>query len=511
MKISFVLPLAVLCLPSWAQIKATQAACQPGGSTCEGKFDSGLVYTLPRTAIAVAAPVIKNTYTPGVYCQVANVFFPLAAPKPTCNPETPESVRAHCKKDKKNNDGVVEANGFIGAFCYDYTFTNTPALSVIGRPDPAEVYELDLSGWGRDREINLNLGQDGIVNKVHAAVVDRRAEIIFGFLNAAASITKGAFAGMKAMPADQKSDICTTSNDAKLCEAAKSDFETLQGLLNDNSIFSATGNFPSNSDAYLALLKARQERVTQILSKFFGVKESNTDYDGSIEVMPLGTKLPDKGIDIVLFSVGQQGACGAGSDGPSQYTLRFLSAKPSAPCPQDVTQIKLTLRSRNPSGEMSISTVVQQSTKKNTKDLGLAYRIPAPVTGAIFAGADESMEQDISIGQYGAVVRLPANIGGDATMDFTLDPATGALLQISLNGKAKILGDLPGQLSTLGGGALDALTAYNAAHKDTASPDPLDQATNARRLAQEQLRLLLIQQCVANPDRPECPTLVGQQ
>ncbi len=122
------------------------------------------------------------------------------------------------------------------------------------------------------------------------------------------------------------------------------------------------------------------------------------------------------------------------------------------------TYIKLTLRSRIPKDELPISAVVQQSTKKNTKDVGLAYRIPAPANVAIFAGADESMEQDISIAQYGSVVHLPANLGGDATIDFTLDPAT-----------------------------------------------------SNRKRTQEQLRLLLIQKCVANPDRPGCPALVGQQ
>ncbi len=64
MKSYFLLWLAMLCFPvaGWAQIKATQANC-PTGKPCEEKFDSGLVYTLPRTSIAVVAPVSKNTYT----------------------------------------------------------------------------------------------------------------------------------------------------------------------------------------------------------------------------------------------------------------------------------------------------------------------------------------------------------------------------------------------------------------------------------------------------------------
>jgi hypothetical protein len=276
-------------------------------------------------------------------------------------------------------------------------------------------------------------------------------------------------------------------------------------------VFSAQNQFPGNSDAYLALVKARQDRINELLGKFFGSSKSKADYDGAVEITP-ATAQPDRApeqIDAVLFGVGRDGACAPKTGTSVGYTIRYLSAAPSSACTA-AKIVKLTLKTRVTNSEKSVSQMVQLSMNSDKKDRGLAYRIPAPYTAKLFLGDEEQTEQDVAIAQLGYVAHLPEKFGGDSTLDFTLDSATGALLQISLNGKPKLLTDLPGQLSTLGGGALDVLAAYQKAHPDAASPDPLAQATGARKLAQEQLRLLLIQQCIAQPDRPECPTLVTQ-
>lgn len=492
---------SLMTMSAFAQIRADHA---DGGAT----LDPGLFYTLPRTAIRVTAPVFKNSYTPGVYCKVAASFFPEAPATPTCQIK-PESS-AKCK------DTAIDPNGFVTKACFDFSLTDTPSLGMVGLPDPDQVYRLNLEGWGKEKDFTLNLSQDSIVNKVHAQVIDRRAEIIFGFVNAAAGIVKGAFlAGAPggAAPVKQPAPSACDEKVNPICTEAKTDFQTLQRLLAENSAFSAQANFPSNSDAYIALVKARQDRINQLISRFFGSKESGIDNDGLLEIMPFTPKAGDgapESMDIVLFGIQQSGSC-TKSTSADKYFIRFMTGAPTGSCNDGAKIIKLTLLTLTPKGETPISGVVAKSIKTGKNDQGLAYRIPRPYCAKLFSDTDEVAEQDVAIAQFGYIGHLPDKIGGDATLDFTLDGASGALLQISLNGKPKILTDLPGQLSTLGGASLDVLGAYQKAHPDASSPDPLDQATKARKLAQEQLRLLLIQQCMSQPDRPECTALVTNQ
>ncbi len=94
------------------------------------------------------------------------------------NGATVHRTSAHCKKDKKHRDGLVAASGFVDSVCYDYTFNGFADHIFRWTARSPQSTGLDLSGWGRDRAISLNMGQDGIINKLHASVVDRRAEFL---------------------------------------------------------------------------------------------------------------------------------------------------------------------------------------------------------------------------------------------------------------------------------------------------------------------------------------------
>ncbi len=267
----------------------------------------------------------------------------------------------------------------------------------------------------------------------------------------------------------------------------------------------------------------RKNRVTEILTFFFGTRTVDPDYwSGSFDVdMPDAGPLPRQ--ELFKFSP-QTGIC---TLAPDSATIRLVS-------PVDVNQAGCGPSASTESVFLGMSTVSAPVALSGSPTpptppagTGITYRLPGLAQVSLFNtvrtvtgkdGGEQTTEtasnqiarQFVEIAQLGRLASLPPKVGGMSTQySLQLDPATGMLREILVGNKAAITSDA---IRRAGGVVTSAIDTKRAADAANQAPAPL---TEQQRLAKERstkeelLRIRLIDECLADSSRPGCAALVG--
>lgn len=502
--------------------------------------DEGIHYFLPKTIVRASVPVTEITKSPGPYAKVARYFFP----------------------DAPSSSIIVSESR-------SYTIDPTSVtITTRGVKDLTQQYVLKPTGQiFADTRFHFVMSDEGVPNQIRGEIDNKSVDVALTVLESTAKLagkvlTGGALSQTDKVAAPRPAaqtcpnDIsdeesynklsprlqklyCYLSSDDRaavftkepnyanvLANYLKSELDSVSATRRDAlrteavhekivqflgaralyselvQIVGASATILSqdinqvNEATFKARMDSRQARLKEIIGKFFGeTKKDPAFWAGSFD---FDLTPAQASVTLPMFTLKKEtGICAIEVD-DAVRRLASPRVETQSSCGSAVRRIQLLIAPIEP--------VVAAAVPAGSTKSGLRYRIPRSATITIADAASELARQNVSIAQFGQVASLPKKMGGWKTQyDVKFDANTGTLLDINVGNSAVIDSDVVKRAAGI------ADTGIGIKQKLDVQDAPVtaqQKAEKDRKLKEEQLRILLLENCLQDPTQPGCADLV---
>ena len=354
----------------------------------------GVFYALPQTVIR-AQPVVERSESKAApFMAYADIFAP--GNKPVCEDLT-------CKKDSVT-----------------YALKEGVALSTFGEPDPKHVYMVKFAnGRTLDQALDMTWSEAGLVSTASSSVTNRTTDVVMAGVKLAAGIGTRSFGSGNVAPATDATKcpsdavnndewIIATLNGAQMDPTASRTLVANYCALptaRRNAFVEATDRGPLSAArwAYFVriepLLNARQQQLTggsfaenpvpllerleglytdQLKALYLGTVETKA-WNASFDVRPATIGAPEP---LLVVDAGE-GICVKGTLAPESKVLPAAFKARKEFCDATAPNVTLTA-TYHPKVSDQLFHVVDQGTKRLSKDLSFRYRIPAQIKAEVW-------------------------------------------------------------------------------------------------------------------------------
>jgi hypothetical protein len=487
----------------------------------------GVFYALPRTVVKVDLPVDRIETRAGRYVEYTKLFFPQLA----------REAEARMESVRKVADPSALATDPVASFKL-----GTPTFSVVGEPDPGQVYFVKVTGGlAVDRTAVLEYTEQGAVQGAQLEEASVAAEVALGLVGAASGIlTRTALTGasertLAVNPPGSTARVCPQAPSAEMAERAKMDdpvWQFFKKYQMDPVVQAAEEAFARYCDldaekrrsianavhavkpelvgAYGAfqriyrLQSAREKVLTgqslapevilrdldaaigrELAASFLGL-EAKEQWVGAFEVRP--ATLADRP-EIMQFSKAGGVCQTADLRGKLASPGKFTVAKKCDDRRPVVVGFRLDGQDqplKRIAGQYMVGTDLERS-----GDRSFRYRVPALARIDVrWLATPETCvgEGGAAIGQFGEILSLPAKSGGRSlNYDLKFYEATGALKSFRLASKSAIQKGNVDTLSSSANAMLDA--KLKKEQEEAKAADELNQLERRRKILEEQVKI----------------------
>lgn len=517
--------------------------------------DEGIHYYLPRTVVRVSIPVAETTSEPGAYTDLAPLFFPYLDPSKVLGKRSSYSVDPN--KISFVSKGVRDPKHHYLVNPTGDWWADTAFKFSLG--DDGVVNKFDITVENRSVDLALTVAEvaAGLASKIATGGVAGSVDVTelekktLDVTLRACPFYEGAGADMSA---DQKNrfknisprfrdlycylfpedrdDVFTSGFQAVLLSyvepaltalpgdkqalrkppastkvrkflSARSLIDELNTIQSNNASFLNEPPRQTTADVWKAVQDSRVARIKEILRQFLGTKVTDPAFALAAFEIDLDETIVSGAKDLFNFSP-DEGICAVSGDSGG---LKIVSTLPLVSCIKPVVQISLSYH--------RLGSAPTPSSDSAPIDSGIRYRIPGQgaleVTQATAGKPPTELGRTlVDVAQYGSIASLPRKTGGLKTQyAVELNPSTGALRDITVGNKSMITSDGIKRVGGLAGTAIDTKRALNPA-----APAPVSAQATAekeRKLKEEQLRILLLNDCIKDPTKSGCADLVKPQ
>jgi hypothetical protein len=512
--------------------------------------DEGIHYYLPRTLVRVSIPVSETTTKAGPYADLAPHFFPFVDPKRILTNSTAYSIDptavTFASRGVRDPDHhyVVKPTG-------DWWANTVFKFSLAS---DGVVNKLDISVENRSVDLTLTAieAAAGIASKVAtggaaAALALPKTPVDVATVNrtlAKCPFYDGARGDMSAKQQEKFATLVARYRDAycymfpedrdavfngkswdvflrylrteildlpsdELALRKEAASTKIRKYLSGRSLVEELDTIQSNNagllnqlapnssvEVWRAIQEARLARTKEILAQFFGTRSSDPAHAVAIFDIDPETAKPSKTTDLFDLSA-TDGICAVAAGSTP------VSSLPIVACSTAPQKIAVDIQAIGP--------VVAAVAAAPSGESGIRYRIPGhgqlTLTSSKGATREELGRAFLDIAQYGSVASLPKRTGGLKTQyTVELDPASGALRDITVGNEGILTSDAISRAGKIAESAIDTKRALNP--PSPTAPSAQELAERERKLKEERLRIVLLDECLSDPGKAGCAELI---
>lgn len=403
---------AVCIIALWSSLLHSQTY---GHITGAQKIDGEQSYILPKAALEIK--LSKQTTTlvrTAPYIAYSPAQLEILKLKYGVNPKKYTSL--------KDNSTVMTHN----------LIEDSIKLKTLAVPDYSKIYYVTSSSkWNKNQSVTFTYGADGMITDAESTYQDITFDLVVKGISTLTGVV-GSLA--KSATAIKYSALPTDTNVA---------IDDLDAIIRDYSIL----NTQISPEIYKDLKKALDKKYMAVFAKHFYKEEAEITHIKAIWIPSAGQSIAapldlfafDATTGVVTFSNG----------------LGTIEGK-------GVTQGTIANAYRVNYKAASEQQSTFYSPRSDSKHQGIAFNIPLKVVVDVKNPAGEIMFYDVvKIPQWGIVGH--ANTRKKDKVNFSLDPTTGELKKLTIEGKA-ITSD---QIGSAGSAVTDAMKLFEKADPDT--------------------------------------------
>jgi hypothetical protein len=394
-----------------------------------GKLAGQQMYVLPKATIVLEVHTVKTEYKRGPgYKNYRSDTLQIFSDK--------YGVDTTLYRRLRNNATITEVE----------LAEDSLELTLLAAPDYDKIFYVNSkSKWNKNQTVTFTYGNDGILLEGESLYEDKTLDIIVKGLSSVVSFV-GAVGALKADPAGVK---------IKDLDDALQNFDKLDGQ-NDYSVYKDLKATYEKKYTKAFGKHFYSEKKTEKIIKIYYTPAKDTAQTKQVRIFKLNQKTGDVIVDSALANEAWGKKLKFGSVTDSAYVLQFTRVR---------EQLSNNVLERN-----------------DLLHKGCAYNVPAKMDVTVIDYKHEIIYQDIfKIAQFGKVGYTDTR---KEKITFSLDPVTGELKKLSIEGKA-VMTDQVGAVGTVATDAAKLIKGDDAATKLDKEVKRLENEKKKRDLLKE--------------------------